>query len=132
MTLLQTFSGKLPTIAEHSKGNIFLEVCVCWSQKVWIAGLQRQRKRFSFAKHQRGLGQKCFEKKPCRVKKGKELLPKTKSVLIKICDISHLLACKLPHKFISWVSRKTKMPNCIVFLQYQSSWRQPWKHLHYQ
>ena len=48
MTLLQTFSGKLPTIAEHSKGNIFLEVCVCWSQKVSIAGLQGQKKRVSF------------------------------------------------------------------------------------
>ena len=49
-----------------------------------------------------------------RVKRGKELFLKTKKVLIKICNISHLLSCKLPHRFISWVSRKTKMPNCIV------------------
>ena len=25
------------------------------------------------------------------------------------------MSCKLPRKFISWVSRNTKMPNCIVF-----------------
>ena len=54
-------------------------------------------------------------RKNYRVKRGKELFLKTKKVLIKICNISHLLSCKLPRKFISWVSRKTKIPNCIVF-----------------
>ena len=45
MTLFyRPFSGKLPTIAEHSKGNMFLEVCVCWSQKISTAGLQRKKK----------------------------------------------------------------------------------------
>ena len=60
-----------------------------------------------------------------RVKRKRKHFLKTKKVLLRICNISHLLSCKLPHKFISWGSRKTKMPNCIVFLQYQSSWRQP-------
>ena len=35
------FSGKFRNISEHSKGNIFLGACVCWSQKFWAAGLQR-------------------------------------------------------------------------------------------
>ena len=35
-----------------------------------------------------------------------------KKVLVKICNISHLLSCKLPRKFISWVSRKTKILDC--------------------
>ena len=35
---------------------------------------------------------------------GKDLLRKTKKVFIKnIQNISHLLPCKLPHKFISWL-----------------------------
>ena len=41
MTLLQTFSGKLSAIAEHSEGNIFHKVSVCSSQEVSTAGLQR-------------------------------------------------------------------------------------------
>ena len=45
---------------------------------------------------------------------GKELFLKAKKVLVKICNISHLLSGKLPRKFISRVSKKTKMPNCIV------------------
>ena len=32
-----------------------------------------------------------------------------------MCNISHLLSCKLLRKFISWVSKNTKMPNCIGF-----------------
>ena len=60
-------------------------------------------------------GVKMFRKKKYRVKRGKELFLKTKIVLIKICNISHVLFGKLSRKFISWVSRKTKMPNCIVF-----------------
>ena len=35
---------------------------------------------------------------------GKDLFRKTKKELIKnIQNISHLLPCKLPHKFISWL-----------------------------
>ena len=37
-------SGKLSTIAEHSKGNVFLEVCVCWNQNVWAAGCNVREK----------------------------------------------------------------------------------------
>ena len=58
--------------------------------------------------------QKCF-KENYRVNRGNELFLKTKKVLIKICNISHLTSCKLPRKLISWVSRNTKISNCIVF-----------------
>ena len=58
---------------------------------------------------------KMLRKNKNRVKRGKELFLKTKKALIKICNISHLLSFKLPHKFISWVPRKTKMPKCIVY-----------------
>ena len=35
---------------------------------------------------------------------GKEIFPKTKKVLIKnMLNIPHLLPCKLPHKFLSWL-----------------------------
>ena len=71
-------------------------------------------KKGQFRKASPGPGVKMFQKKKNRVKRGKKLFLKTKKVLIKTCNISHLLSCKLPHKFISWVSRKTKMPNSIV------------------
>ena len=45
--------------------------------------------------------------------RGKELFLKKKS-FHKICNILHLLSCKLPCKFISWSSKKMKMPNCMV------------------
>ena len=53
-------------------------------------------------------------RKNYRVKRGKELFLKAKKVLVKICNISHLLSGKLPRKFVSRVSKKNKMPNCIV------------------
>ena len=53
-------------------------------------------------------------KKPTGSRGGRNFFLK-KKVSIKICNISHLLSCKLPRKFISWVSEKTKMSNCIVF-----------------
>ena len=55
------------------------------------------------------LGQKCFEKN-YRVKRGKERFLKTKKALVKICNMSHLLSCKLPHKFI--FPGFLEIPNC--------------------
>ena len=55
-------SGKLSTIAEHSKGNVFLEVCVCWSQKVWIAGCN-VREKGSGSQNITGPGAKMLRKK---------------------------------------------------------------------
>ena len=72
------------------------------------------KKKIQFRKTLLGPGVKMFRKN-YRVKRKKKHFLKAKKVLLRICNISHLLSCKLPHKCISWGSRKTKMPNCIVF-----------------
>ena len=70
-------------------------------------------KNGQFSKTASGSGVKIFRKN-YRVKRRKGLFLKTKKVLIKIRNISRLMSCKLPRKFISWLSRRTKIPNCIV------------------
>ena len=71
------------------------------------------REKGSVSQSITGTGVKMFQKK-LQGQEGKELFLKTKKILMKICNISHLRSCKLPQKFTSWVSKKTKMPNCIV------------------
>ena len=70
-------------------------------------------KNGQFRKTSPRLGVNVFRKK-LQGQEGEEFFLKTKKVLIKICNTSHLLFCKLPRKFISLVSRKSKLPNCIV------------------
>ena len=82
--------------------------------------------KISWTHHTGGWGENMF-KKP--LQDGKELFRKTKKSFHKnVKSSSHLLPCKLPRQFVSWTSTKTKIANCIVFLQYQPSWRQSWKH----
>ena len=88
------------------------------------------RKKESFSQNITGALGKNVSKKTARSIRGMNFFLKLK-VLIKLCNISHLMPCKLPCKFISWVSRNTKMPNCTFFLHYQSPWRQLWRHFHY-
>ena len=129
-TLLQTFFRQTSNYCRTLKRKHFSwSLCLLESESLDSTVVALEKKG-QFGKTLPGHEVKMFQKK-YRVKRGKELFLKTKKVLIKICNISHLLSCKLPRKFISWVSRNTKMPNCIVLLQGQSSWRQPWKHFHY-
>ena len=115
MTLLKTFFWQTSNYCRTLKRKHFSwSLCLLESESLDCRVVALEKKA-QFCKTLAGPGVKMFRKKTCRVKRGKELLLKTKIVLIKICDISHLLACKLPQKFISWVSRKTEMPNCVVF-----------------
>ena len=67
------FLANFQLLQNTQKETFFFEVCIFWSQKVWIAGSRGGRNFFS----------------------------KQKKVLIKIRNISHLLSCKFPRKFIS-------------------------------
>ena len=50
MTSLQFFLWQISSIFRILKGNIFIGVCICQTQKFWTAVLQRQRKWDSFRK----------------------------------------------------------------------------------
>ena len=115
MTLLQTyFLANFQLLKNTQKETLFLKSVFAVVRKCELQNRNRVREKGSVCKTLPGPGVKTF-KKNCRVKRGREPFLKTRKVLIKICNISHLLFCKLSHEFISCVSRKTKMPNCIVF-----------------
>ena len=97
----------------QKKENIILGVCLLESESLDCRVVALE-KNGQFRKTSPRLGVKVFRKK-LQGQEGEELFLKTKKVLIKICNVSHLLSCKLPRKFISLVSRKSKIPNCIVF-----------------
>ena len=123
MTLLQTFSGKLSTIAEHSEGNIFLQVCVCWSQKVSTAGLQRWKKR-SVSQNITRVWGKNVSKKTTRSIGGMNFSWNKKNYhkVMQYITFNGLQIASQIH-FLGFLGN-TKMPNCIVFfLQYHSPWR---------
>ena len=108
------FLANFQRLLNNQKETFFLKSVFARVRKSGLQGCS-VREKGSVLQNISGAWGKNASKKNCRVKRGKELLLKTKRVLIKICDISHLLACKLPQKFISWVSRKTEMSNCVVF-----------------
>ena len=113
MTLLQTFFWQTSYYCRTLKRKHFCwSLCLLKSESLDCSVVALEKKG-QFRKKSPGPGVKMYRKN-YRVKRGKELFLKTKKVLIKICNISHLLSCKLLRKFISWVSRNTKMPNCIV------------------
>ena len=63
---------------------------------------------------------KNISKKSCKIKSKRNFFIKRKSSYKNIQYSSHLLPCILLCRFISWTSRKTIMPNCIFFFQYQT------------
>ena len=58
---------------------------------------------------------KNIPKKGCLVKRKRNFFGKWKSSHKNMQYSSHLLPRILPCKFISWISRKTIMPNCLSF-----------------
>ena len=132
MTLLQTFFWQASNYCRTLKRKHFsLKSVFAEVRKTGLQGCSVREKE-SVSQNITGAWGKNVSKKTAGSSGAKELFLKTKKVIIKIRNISHLLSCKLPRKFFSWVSRKTKMPNCVdSFAAYQTSWRQPWKHLHY-
>ena len=108
MTLFQTFFWQTSNYSITLKrGNFSWSLCLLESESLECRVVVLEKKG-KLCKTSLGPGVK-------RVKRKKELFLNAKKVLIKICNTSHLLSCNLSAKFISWVSRNTKMPNCIVF-----------------
>ena len=77
-------------------------------------------------KTSRGFEVKIFRKKSCRIKREGTFTSNEKSSHKNIQYSSRLLPRILPHKFISWTSKKSKMRNCIFFTRTKHSGDSHW------